>query len=262
MRIPILQGEFCAHTNDATPLVMVNRTFANTYYRETSPIGHIFAPSGFYMPKASRIAGIVEDARESGINRAPGPAVYWCTNATNATPVYLLRMHGDPAAMAETIRRKIREIEPNRSVFEIVPLQERLNTAFSENRLRTILLSSFAITAILLACVGLYGVLSYLVTLRQRETGLRLALGAMGRRIVIGFLAQGLGAALLGCTAGLGLAVMLRKLLAGMLYGVSASDLPTLLGVVPIVLGVASVASIIPAIRAARVDPMDVLRQQ
>jgi putative ABC transport system permease protein len=262
MRIPILQGEFCGHSNDATPLVMVNRTFANTYYRESSPIGHVLQTSGVYMPKASRVAGLVEDARESGIDRAPGPMVYWCRSATSATPVYLLRTRGDPAAMTETIRRKIREIEPNRSVFEIVPLQERLGSAFSENRLRTVLLSSFAVTAVLLACVGLYGVLSYLVTLRRREMGLRLALGAMRRRIVGGFLAQGLGVALAGCTVGLGLAAALRKLLAGMLYGVTASDVPTLAGVVLIVLAVASVASIIPAIRAALVDPMQVLRDQ
>jgi putative ABC transport system permease protein len=262
MRIPILQGEFCGHSNDATPLVMVNRTFANTYYRESSPIGHVLQTSGVYMPKASRVAGLVEDARESGIDRAPGPMVYWCRSATSATPVYLLRTRGDPAAITETIRRKIREIEPNRSVFEIVPLQERLGSAFSENRLRTVLLSSFAVTAVLLACVGLYGVLSYLVTLRRREMGLRLALGAMRRRIVGGFLAQGLGVALAGCTVGLGLAAALRKLLAGMLYGVTASDVPTLAGVVLIVLAVASVASIIPAIRAALVDPMQVLRDQ
>jgi putative ABC transport system permease protein len=262
MRIPILQGEFCAHTNDGTPLVMVNRTFANTYYRQSSAIGHSFQPSGFNMPLPSRIAGIVEDARESGINRAPGPVVYWCRSATSADPFYLIRTHGEPAAMAETLRRKIHEIEPNRSVFEIVPLQQRLDSAFSENRLRTVLLSSFAITAVLLACVGLYGVLSYLVTLRRREMGLRLALGAMGRRIVMGFLAQGLGVALLGCAVGLGFAAALRRLLAGMLYGVSTSDVPTLFGVVLIVLGIASVASIIPAIRAARVDPMQVLREQ
>ncbi len=241
---------------------MVNRTFANTYYRESSPIGHVLQTSGVYMPKASRVAGLVEDAQESGIDRAPGPMVYWCRSATSATPVYLLRTRGDPAAMAETIRRKIREIEPNRSVFEIVPLQERLGSAFSENRLRTVLLSSFAVTAVLLACVGLYGVLSYLVTLRRREMGLRLALGAMRRRIVGGFLAQGLGVALAGCTVGLGLAAALRKLLAGMLYGVTASDVPTLAGFVLIVLAVASVASIIPAIRAALVDPMQVLRDQ
>jgi putative ABC transport system permease protein len=262
MRIPILQGEFCAHTNDSTPLVVVNRTFANTYYRQSSAIGHFFQPSGFNMPLPSRVAGIVEDARESGLNRLPGPVVYWCRSATSADPFYLIRTHGEPKAMAETLRRKIYEIEPNRSVCEIMPLQERLDNAFSENRLRTVLLSSFAVTAVLLACVGLYGVLSYLVNLRRREMGLRLALGAMGRRIVMGFLAQGLGVSLLGCAVGLGFAAVLRQLLAGMLYGVSSFDIPTHFGVVLIVLAVALVASIIPAIRAARVDPMEALREQ
>ena len=140
--------------------------------------------------------------------------------------------------------------------------QQRLDAAFSENRLRTILLSSFAITAVLLACVGLYGVLSCLVSIRRREVGLRLALGAMRHRIVAGFLVQGLGISLLGCAVGLSIAGALRSVLAGMLYGVSPSDAPTLSGVVLIVIAVAGVASLVPAVRAARVEPMQVLRDE
>ncbi len=264
MRIPILEGEFCSVSaaGDTTPLVVVNRSFANTYYKDSSPIGHFIQTPAFFSTQPSRIAGIVGDARESGINRAPGPTVYWCWSAPFADVFYLVRTHGDPAGMTETIRRKIHEIEPNRSVFEMMPMEQRLDAAFSENRLRTILLSSFAITAVLLACVGLYGVLSYLVNLRRREVGLRLALGAMRGRIVAGFLAQGLGIALLGSLAGLVIAGSLRRLLAGMLYGVSPSDAPTLSGVVLIVLAVATVASLVPAIRAARVEPMQVLRDE
>lgn len=262
MRIPILQGEFCAHSTGPNPLVVVNRRFANTYYRDSPAIGHSFQAASLGITQPSRIIGIAEDTRETGINHAPGPAVYWCRSATSANPVYLVRTHGDPAAMSETIRRKIHEIEPDRSVFEIQPLVERLDAAFSENRLRTVLLGSFASTAILLACVGLYGVLSYLVNIRRREVGLRLALGAMRRRIVTGFLVQGLGVSLLGCAAGLALATTLRRWLAGMLFGVSPSDAPTLSGVVLIMLTVAAVASFVPAIRAARVEPIEVLRDE
>jgi len=261
MRIPILQGEFCPQVRDGTPRVVVNRSFAAAYYRNSPAIGHFLEAPGLYIP-SSRVIGIVEDARESGINRAAAPSVYWCRSATSPDPFYLIRTHGDPAAMTETIRRKIHEIEPNRSVFEMTPLEQRLDAAFSENRLRTVLLSSFAITAVLLACVGLYGVLSYLVSIRRREVGLRLALGAMRHRIVAGFLAQGLGISLLGCAAGLGIASALRRLLAGMLFGVSPSDTPTLSGVVLIVLAVAAAASLVPAVRAARVEPMQVLRDE
>jgi len=262
MRIPVLEGEFCPSSNDATPLVVVNRSFATAYYKDSSAIGQFFQTPGLNFGSASRITGIVEDARETGINRAPGPTVYWCWSATNPTPFYLVRTHGKPAAMAETIRRKLHEIEPNRSVFEIAPLEEHLSDAFAVNRLRTILLSSFAVTAVLLACVGLYGVLSYLVNLRRREVGLRLALGAMRRRIVAGFVTQGMAVSLLGCAAGLGLASALHRWIAGMLYGVSPADAPTLSGVVLIMLAVAAAASLAPAIRAARVEPMGVLRDE
>ena len=262
MRIPLLSGEFCPPAGDATRLVAVNRSFASTYYKDSSPIGHFIQTPAFLTDQPSRIAGIVADARESGIDHAPGPAVYWCWSAPSADPFYLVRTHGDPAAMAETIRRKIHELEPDRSVFEMMPLERHFDVAFSENRLRTILLSSFAITAVLLACVGLYGVLSYLVNIRRREVGLRLALGAMRGRIAAGFLAQGLAVSLLGCAAGLGLASAFRQVLAGMLYGVSPSDAPTLSGVVLLVLAVAVVASVAPAVRAGRVDPMQVLRDE
>jgi ABC-type antimicrobial peptide transport system permease subunit len=164
--------------------------------------------------------------------------------------------------MAGTIRRKVHEAEPRRSVYGLTPLGEHISDAYAENRLRTILLAFFAATAVSLACVGLYGTLSYLVSVRRREIGLRLALGAPRPQIVGQFLAQGLRVSLLGCTAGLGLAAVFARLLAGMLYGVSPSDPATLASVVGIVLAVSALASLLPAIRAARVDPMEVLRDE
>ncbi len=160
------------------------------------------------------------------------------------------------------MRRKIHEIEPARSVYGISPLREHLSDAYAGNRLRTILLAFFAVTAISLACLGLYGTLSYLVNMRRREVGLRLALGALRPQIVRQFLAQGLRVSLLGCLAGLALAAAGTRLLAGMLYGVSASDITTLAGVIALVLAVSIAASLIPALRASRVDPMQVLRDE
>jgi putative ABC transport system permease protein len=188
--------------------------------------------------------------------------VYSCFSAPNPFPNYLVRAQGDPMAIAETVRRKVHEVEPSRSVYSFAPLQDHLSDASAENRLRTMLLTIFAITAVSLACIGLYGTLSYLGRLRQREVGVRLALGAMRNQIVARFLLQGLRIAVIGCAAGLGLGLWLSRFMASMLYGVSAIDPATYAGVVGLILLVASCASLIPAIRASRVEPVQVLREE
>jgi putative ABC transport system permease protein len=165
-------------------------------------------------------------------------------------------------AMAETLRRKIQEIEPRRSVFGFAPLADEISDAFSENRLRTSLLGFFALAAVSLACIGLYGTLSYLVSVRRREIGLRLALGAVRGQIVAQFVKQGLVVSMLACVAGLTIGAAFTRMLAGMLYGVSPSDGRTLAGVVLVVLLVAMTASLFPAIRAARLDPIQTLRDE
>jgi putative ABC transport system permease protein len=139
---------------------------------------------------------------------------------------------------------------------------EHISDAYADNRLRTILLAFFAVTAVSLACIGLYGTLSYLVNVRRREVGLRLALGAVRTQIVRQFLAQGMRVSVLGCVAGLALAAGFARLLSGMLFGVSAWDAVTLGGVVIAVLAVSVIASLLPAIRAARLEPMQVLREE
>jgi putative ABC transport system permease protein len=164
--------------------------------------------------------------------------------------------------MSETIRRKMHDIEPIRSVYDLAPLLDQISDGYAENRLRTILLAFFASTAMLLACVGLYGTISYTVNVRKREVGLRLALGALRTQIVNKFLLQGFLVSALGCVAGLAIAASFTRVLSGMLYGVSATDPPTLAIVVVTVLAVSVLASLLPAIRAARLEPMQVLREE
>ncbi|HEY2822462.1 MAG TPA: ABC transporter permease [Candidatus Acidoferrum sp.] len=262
MKIPTLAGETCRENYDAMQ-VMVNRGFADTYLQGQSGIGKHIEVLGNSFLKSAEIRGVVGDARELGLNRAPAPTVYWCWNAPLPDPYYLVRTIGDePMTMAQTLRQKIHEIEPGRSVFDITPLSDHLDDAFAENRMRTVLLAFFAATAILLACVGLYGTLSYSLTLRRREVGLRLALGAARGEILKGALLEGAGVAALGCIAGCFLALAFARTLAGMLYGVTPYDPVTLMAVVAIVLVVAFVASLIPAVRASHVEPMQVLREE
>jgi putative ABC transport system permease protein len=261
MQIPLLAGEGCRESLDLGKVV-VNRSFANTYLNGSPVFGHhIEWLSNSFVPPGE-IRGIVADAREQGLNREPAPTVYWCVSAPEPSPYFLIRTQGEPMAMAETLRRKIHQIDPSRSVFNIAPLEQHLSDSFAENRLRTILLTLFALTAVSLACIGLYGTQSYFVTKRKREVGLRLALGAVRGQIVTRFLFKGLGVSFVGCVAGLCIAAALARGLSGMLYGVSTADPKTFSLVAILVLAVAVLASLLPAIRAARVEPMQVLRDE
>jgi predicted permease len=283
MQIPLLAGQLCRdpllqprstpedlngmrHVDVTRIEVLVNRSFASNYSPGSATIGRHLSALGnaFLRPdQAGEIRGIVGDAREEGMNHEPSPTVYWCMSASGPDPFYIVRTHAaQPVTMAGTLRRKIQEIEPGRSVFDITPLEERIDDAFAENRLRTILLTFFAATAVSLASIGLYGTLSYSVNVRRREVGLRLALGALRGQITKQFLWQGLSVTLFGCAAGWALALSSSRVLSGMLYGVSPSDLVTLSSVVLMMVVVAAVASLVPAIRAARLDPMQVLREE
>jgi putative ABC transport system permease protein len=262
MQIPLLEGDVCRQ-GAATPEIVVNRSFVNRFFSDTPAIGHKLSNAAYNDFQATgEIRGVVGDAREEGMNAAPAPTVYSCFTAPNPFPNYLIRTYGDPIQMAEAIRRRIHELEPGRSVYGVSTLQDHLDDSFAEDRLRTILLTVFAVTAVSLACIGLYGTLSYLGRLRQREVGVRLALGAERSQIVARFLLQGMRVTAIGCIAGLMLGVGMTRFLSGMLYGVSALDPVTYSSVALLILTVAALASVIPAVRAAQADPVRILREE
>lgn len=265
MQIPLIAGEVCRRpTSDWRPgspaELMVNRRFAERYLAGRSPLGLQLTGAAWGIFSSGPIVGIVEDARERGINRDPVPTVYICLSAGQPFPIFMARTRGEPLAMVDTIRARLAEIEPGRSMYAVAPLSELIGGAFAENRLRGVLLASFSLTALLLTCLGLYGTLSYIVSLRRREMGLRIALGALSRDIVAQLLRKTLGVVTVAAAAGVALAAAFADTLAGMLYGVSPFDPATLLGVVGIVLLVAIAAALVPSLRAAREDPMNALR--
>jgi predicted permease len=260
--IPILTGELCRAPADAfepgrAEEAMVNQAFATRYFPTRSPIG-LHLSGG----RSARITGIVADARESGMASAPVPSVYACVATAGATPWFLLRTSGAPTALVPTVRARLRELEPTRTVYDLAPLDDHIGNSQAESRLRTFLLTLFSGTALALACLGIYGTLSYVVTLRRREVGLRVALGAHSRNIVAQFLTRALRVVGIACVAGLVLALAFTRLLSGMLFGVSPSDPITLSAVVAVVVGAAVLAAILPAARAARIDPMQALREE
>jgi len=261
VRTPLLAGEMC-RTDSKASTMMVNRSFADRYLGGAAALGHRLSQPGNAYIQPSEIRGIVGDARDTGLDRPPVPTVYWCWGGMQPGTYFIVRSHGRMEGLGETVRRKMKELEPARSVYDLAPLAGQISEAYGENRLRTVLLSFFAVMAIALACVGLYGTLSYLANLRRREVALRLALGAMRGRVVRQFVKQGVGVAALGCAAGLVLAAGFTRLLAGMLFGVTPTDAATLAGVVAAVLAVSVVASLLPALRAAWVEPMRVLREE
>src|SRR5262249_1156362 len=261
LRIPLLSGELCRET-DGPPTIVVNRSFADTYFGSSSAIGHHLKAEHLGYKDDAAIVGISADARESGLDRAPVPTVYWCAPLAEPGSYFLVRTRNAPMSMAETIRLRINQIEPARSLFDVAPLHQHFSDALAENRLRTVLLSFFATTAIALAAIGLYGTLSYSIGVRRREVGLRLALGAERRQIFKQFLAKALAVCLIGCAAGSALAAAGSRLIANMLYGVSPSDALTFSSVFFAVLFVAALASFLPAFRASRLDPMQVLRYE
>jgi hypothetical protein len=260
--IPLLTGELCrAPANAVEPGLaeeaMVNQAFAARYFPTRSPIG-LHLGGG----RSARITGIVGNAREGDMASAPAATVYACVATSGATPWFLARTSGPPAELTATVRARLRELEPTRTVFDVAPLDVHIGDARAESRLRTFLLTAFAATALALTCLGIYGTLSYIVGLRRREVGLRVALGALRSNIVGQFLGKALRVVGIACIAGLALAFVFTRTLSSMLFGVSPSDPVTLSAVIAVVVGAAVLAAILPAARAARTDPMQALREE
>jgi hypothetical protein len=265
LRVPLVAGEDCRRSpplpaDGATTDVVVNQSFV-ARLGGRAPLGLTF-PAGD-GGGATRIVGVVGDARDFGLGREPVPTAYACQPfAAYPALAILVRASGDPMALAGTIRQRLKEIQPGRSVYDVRTLDDRISGEYVQDRLRTILLVMFGGAALALVCLGIYGTLSYIVSLRRREVGLRVALGAQQANIVKQFLVKAMRVVAVACAAGLVLAFAVGRSLSGMLFGVSPSDPATLAAVVSIVIAVAALAAFLPALRASRIDPMEALRDE
>ena len=210
--------------------IVVNQAFASRYLSGRSPLGLVMRTAG--GRNASRIVGVAGNAREYGLDREPVPTLYSCATAIAYPPLALLvRTTNDPMTMVNTVRQRLAAIEPQRSIYGVMPLEQRIGNEYSADRLRTAVTALFAGAALLLVSLGMYGTLSYVVSLRRREIGLRVAFGAVQSAITSHFLFKAMRVVGVGCLAGLALAFAVSRSLSTMLYGVSPTDPVTLTAV-------------------------------
>ncbi len=259
MKIALLQGRFLDErdSDTAARTSVINETMARRYFPDRSPLGQIIQnPHG-----RSEVVGVVADVRNQGLDSEPKKQVYLPLRQTPTAGMALVaRAEQDPMALAGTIQSIVWSVDPEQPIFQMSTMDQILARAVFLPRLSTTLLGIFALAALGLAALGIYGVLSYTVSQRTREIGLRMALGSSGRQTVGLVVGKSLTLIALGGALGLVAAALLSRALAGVLYGVGPFDLPSFAASV-VVLTLAGIgASLVPALRAARVDPMVALR--
>lgn len=262
LQIPLLLGEPCGRpTSGARGELLVNRQFVRRYLSDRpSPLAVHVAAAHLYVPP-SVIRGVVGDAHEAGLHREPVPTVYLCDSAAHPMPYFLVRTQGDPRALGPSVRTRLREVDPLRAVYDLAPLEQRLGDAFAQGRVRAILVATFSAIALVLACLGVFATLSYGVGLQRKEIGVQLALGAGRGAIVRRLVSHALRVVTAGAVIGLALSLSASSLLTGMVFGISTADPLALASAVVIMVGVATVAALIPAVRAARLEPSQTLRE-
>lgn len=266
MRVPLLAGRRFdrADVEGSTGVAIVNQTLARTEFGSpAAAIGQRLVQEGGGRPGpfVVEIVGVVGDVRHLGLETPPTPEIYRPLAQTFMFPMQLvLRTAGEPAALAGSVRLTAFEVDPTVPVADLETLPAVLSASLGRPRLLAFLLSVFAAIGLLLCVVGLYGMVAVGVAARLREIGIRLALGASPRVMARGVVRQGLGSAIVGLIVGLPLAWGLARYMTSVVFGIAARD-PLTFALLPTVLvGVAAAACYLPARRAARVDPVAVLR--
>ena len=260
--IPLLQGrDFNGEDRAGAPgVVIINEEFARRYFGGNALGKRIRTDSeGPYL----EVVGVVKNARYRSLSESPLPFFYTPLAQGGKTSMTLfVRTDGDPLAVLPSVRAELMSINKNQTLYQINTLSAQLAEALSNERMIAVLLSVFGVAALLLAAVGLYGVMSYVVARRTHEIGVRMALGAQTGDIMKLVLRQGMTLLLVGGVVGLAAAFALTRLMASLLYGVSATDPVTFVGITLLLAVVSLLACYFPARRATKVDPMVALRYE
>jgi len=260
--IPLLRGRlFNESDNDTTPQVaVVNEAFAKSFWPNDDPLGKRFKAAKPDAPWIT-IVGVIANARTQSLAQADVPQIYLDIYQTGAKHLAIfIRGHLERTAIPDQVREHVQSVDPTLPVFGAQTLNETVAASLSQRRFSMEMVGLFALTALLLAGLGIYGVISYLVSERTHEIGIRVALGASRSNILRMVLRQGLGLAIMGAAVGFVCALIVSHLMASLLYGVRPTDPLTFAGVALLFIGVALLACYLPARRAMKVDPIQALR--
>jgi putative ABC transport system permease protein len=272
--IRLLRGRFIDEhdTLGSQPVTVIDEEFARLYFPGEDPVGQYLAGDPENNIPDWLIVGVVGHVKNYGLD-SPGPVQAQMYRARAQVPekfqpliatrvTLLVRAFQEPEALTNAVRHAVQEVDPNQPVYNVQTMEQVVSDSIASQRLSMTLLMIFAAVAVMLAAVGIYGVMSYAVAQRTHEIGVRMALGAQGGDVLRMVVRQGMMLVLLGVGAGLVLAFALTRLMSSMLYGVSATDPLTFAGVPLLLVAVALVACLVPARRATKVDPMEALRYE
>jgi predicted permease len=272
MSIPIVAGRGFEQTDAASAgrVVVVNETFVKTFLSGQNPIGQRLRRLGWYDSAWWTVIGVARDIKQGGVDRETGTELYFLAGqaeqsgplAMPTTMNVVLRTTRPAAALAQTLERVVKEVDPAIPIVRLREMDEVFADSISRPRLLSQLVGAFAVLALLLAAIGTYGVLDYMVAARRREIGIRIALGADRLAVLAQIMKQGFVITSAGVVIGLGGALVLTRLMTALLFGVQPTDAATLATAIATIVLVSIAACWLPAWRASRVDPIVMLRYE
>ena len=270
MNVPLRQGRYFDNRDNAQsmPVAIINETMARQYWPGENALGRRFkiGDPDSDLPWME-IVGIVADIRQMGLDEPVKAEMYFPYQQITHNPWFIprdlaIRTSGDTSNLVGSVRQIIREVDPDQPVSNVATMAEVLGTEAAQRRMGMIMLAGFAALALLLASLGIYGILAYFVTQHTNEIGVRQALGATPRNILFLVLKKGMALTLLGVVIGIGASFALTRLMSSLLFGVNASDPLTFVTVPLLLVLVALVACLVPALRATKIDPLVALRYE
>jgi predicted permease len=266
MKVPLLRGRLFAEqdTKEAQPVVIIDENMARTYWPNADPVGKRLKRGGTSSNAPwLTIVGVVKTVKHYALDTDSRVALYTPHLQSGAGSLAIaIRTTADPASVAASVIREARATDPNLPLYDVKPMEQWLSESLARRRFAMLMLGLFAVVAMLLAGVGIYGVMSYTVAQRTREIGIRVALGAQTRDVLSLVVKQGMVLTGIGVGIGLIAAIMVTRIMASLLFGVGAKDPITFAGIALLLAAVALLACYLPARRATKVDPMIALRYE